>query len=143
MPAQVFIPQRFTTDKPEPLRSELERFARSMDDYTRGAPELFAPRLTAFPALNPTALILGQVVRVTLPDGAALNLQLPPPDRKHYGKKCTVLRRTTTGLIRVYPTDALVGGVAIYQMANDVHFVDFLLDDGDWYPSRAGGAIAL
>lgn len=143
MPAQVFIPTRFTTDKPELLRSELERLSRSLDDWTRGASELFAPRIVAFPSLNPTMLVLGQVVRVSLPDGAALNLQLPPPDRKHYGKKCTLLRRSATGLIRVYPTDALVGGVATYQMANDVHFVDFLLDDGDWYPSRAGGAIAL
>lgn len=143
MPAQVFIPQRFTVGKPEVLRAELERLARSMDDYTRGAPELFAPRLIAFPALNPSALVLGQVVRVSLRDGDYLALQLPQPERKHYGKKCTLLRRTADGLIRVFGVAALVGGEATYQMANDVHFVEFLLDDGDWYPSRAGGGMAL
>jgi hypothetical protein len=143
MPAQVFIPNRFATDKPEALRTELERFAQSMDSYTRGAPELFAPRLTAFPAVNPTMLVLGQVVRVSLADGESLRLQLPPPDRKNFGKKCTLLRKTTTGLVRIFGGSALVGGQSVYQMANDIHFVEFLLDDGDYYPSRAGAGVVL
>jgi hypothetical protein len=143
MPAQVFIPQRFPTERPEALRTELERFARSMDSYTRGATETFAPRLTAFPTVNTTKLILGQVVRVSLADGESLRLQLPPPARENFGKKCTLLRTATTGLIQVFGGEALVGGVAIYQMANDIHFVEFLLDDGAYYPSRAGAGIAL
>jgi hypothetical protein len=143
MPAQVFIPSRFATDQPATLRAELEQFAQSMDTYTRGALETFAPRLTAFPAVNATKLILGQVVRVSLADGESLNLQLPPPDRKNFGKKCALLRKTTTGLVRVFGGQALVGGVAVYQMANDIHFVEFLLDDGAYYPSRAGAGVAL
>jgi hypothetical protein len=143
MPAQVFIPQRFTTDKPDALRAELERFARSMDGYTRGALETFAPRLVAFPAVNPRMLVLGQVARVSLADGESLRLQLPPPARENFGKKCTLLRKTTTGLIHVFGGEALVGGAAVYQMANDIHFVEFLLDDGDYYPSRAGAGVVL
>lgn len=141
MPAQVFIPSRFATDKPEALRMDLERFAQSMDTYTRGAPEQFAPRLTAFPAVNSTKLILGQVVRVSLADGESLRLQLPAPERKNFGKKCVLLRTTTAGLVRVFGGEALVGGVSVYQMANDIHFVEFLLDDGAYYPSRAGAGV--
>jgi hypothetical protein len=143
MPAQVFIPNRFPTESPAALRTELERFAQSMDSYTRGAPELFAPRLAAFPAVNSTKLVLGQIVRVSLADGESLRLQLPPPERKNFGKKCTLLRTATTGLVQVFGGSALVGGQSVYQMANDIHFVEFLLDDGNYYPSRAGAGIDL
>jgi hypothetical protein len=136
------IPLHFTTDKPEALRSELERFARSMDAHTRAASEAFEPRLIAVPTLNPSMLVFGQTVRLSLRDGDSLDLHLPPPDSKHSGKKCTLLRRTATGLIRVHGGAALVAGESVYRMANEPHFVEFLLDDGAWYPSRAGaGAI--
>lgn len=143
MPSAIDIPRSFSTEKPEQLRGELERLAQSLDVYTRQGLEMFAPRYTAIPAVNPTALVIGQIARVNLIDGDLLRVQMPPPDRKHFGKKCAVLRETTTGNVLLFGGRALVGGADRYQLANDIHFVEFLLDDGDWYPSRAGGALQL
>ena len=142
MPSLLDIPRRFSTDKPEALRSELERFAQAVDIFTRGAADVYAPRYLPIPGINPTALVFGMVGRVSLVDGDELFIQLPPPERKNFGKRCAVLRRTVTGLIRIVGGAALVGGVAQYQLANDIHWVEFLLDDGNYYPSRAGGGFA-
>jgi hypothetical protein len=141
MPAQVDIPKRFTTADPEALRRELERLAQSLDVYTRGLADLFTPRYTAIPQLNPRSLVLGMVARANLIDGDTLSIQMPPPDRKNFGKRCAILRETTTGLIRLHGGPALIGVESQYQLANDIHFVEFLLDDGAWYPSRAGGGM--
>lgn len=140
MPSAIDIPQRFTTEDPARLKSELERMAQALDLFTRQGLELYAPRYTALPSINPTALVVGRVARVNLIDGDLLRLQMPPPDRKNFGKKCAILRETTTGNVLIFGGPALVGGADRYQLANDIHFVEFLLDDGDWYPSRAGGA---
>lgn len=142
MPALLDIPRRFTTDKPEQLRSELERFAQAVDLFTRGAADVYAPRYVAIPGINPAALSFGMIARVNLIDGDELFIQLPPPDRKNFGKRCAVLRTTTTGLVRIVGGAALVGGAAQYQLADDIHWVEFLLDDGNYYPSRAGGGFA-
>lgn len=140
MPSLIDIPRRFSTDKPEQLRMELERLAQSLDVYTRQGLEMFAPRYTAIPSVNPTALVIGSVGRINLIDGDALRVQMPPPERKHFGKRCAVLRETTTGTVTLFGGSALIAGADRYQMASDIHWVEFLLDDGDWYPSRAGGA---
>ena len=142
MPAQVAIPLRFNVDDKAALRADLERLSQALDLYTRGAPELFAPRLTAIPAVNPTKLSFGMVARVNLVDGDELNIQMPPPDRPNFGKKCALLRQTTTGIARLHGAGATIGGLVVYQMANDIHFVEFLLDDGNWYPTRPGSGIA-
>ncbi len=141
MPATIDIPRRFSTDDPKQLKSELERMAQALDVYTRGAPDLFAPRYIAIPQINPTNLVLGQVARANLIDGDLLNIQMPPPERKNFGKRCAILRVTATGTILLHGGPALIGGYSKYQMANDLHFVEFLLDDGNYYPSRAGGGI--
>lgn len=139
MPSTLDLPRRFSVDKPEQLRSELERLVQSLDVYTRQGTEMFAPRYTAIPGVNPTALSFGMVARVNLIDGDELYVRLPRPDLKNQGKRCAILRQTTAGLVRVVGGSALVGGESQYQMANDIHWVEFLLDDGAYYPSRAGG----
>ena len=142
MPALLDIPRRFTTENPEVLRKELDRFAQAVDLFTRSAAETYAPRYLAIPGINPTKLVFGMVGRVTLLDGDELFIQLPPPDRKNFGKRCAVLRTTSAGLVRIVGGQALVGGETQYQLANDLHWVEFLLDDGDYYPTRAGGGFA-
>lgn len=142
MPSAIDIPQRFTTDDPAQLKRELERMAQALDLFTRQGFEIYAPRYTALPTLNPTALVVGRVARVNLVDGDLLRMQMPPANRKDFGKKCAILRETTTGNCLLFGGAALVGGADRYQLANDIHFVEFLLDDGDWYPSRAGGGWA-
>ena len=142
MPALLDIPRRFTTENPEVLRKELDRFAQAVDLFTRSAAETYSPRYLAIPGINPTKLVFGMVGRVTLLDGDELFIQLPPPDRKNFGKRCAVLRTTSAGLVRIVGGQALVGGETQYQLANDLHWVEFLLDDGDYYPTRAGGGFA-
>ena len=141
MPAQLAIPLRFDVKDPEKLRSDLERLAQALDVWTRGASEIFAPRLTAIATVNPTSLSFGMVGRFNLIDGDEVNVQLPPPERKNFGKRCAMLRETMPGIIRIRAPDALIGGDDVYQMANDIHIVEFVLDDGDWYPTRAGAGI--
>lgn len=143
MPSVLDLPRRFSVDKPEQLRTELERLAQSLDVYTRQGLELFAPRYTALPSLNPTALVIGRVARVNLVDGDYLRVQMPPPDRENFGKRCAVLRETLAGNVLIFGGPALIAGASRYQMTNDIHYVEFLLDNGNWYPSRAGGAIEL
>ena len=141
MPAQVAIPLRFDTADPAKLRSDLERFAQALDVWTRGAAETFSPRLLAVPQVNPSKLSFGMVARVNLVDGDTLNVQMPPPERANFGKRCAILRETTTGVVRLHGAKATIAGDTVYQMANDIHFVEFLLDDGHWYPTRAGAGI--
>lgn len=143
MPSQIAIPLRFDTSDPARLKADLERFAQSLDLYTRQGSELFVPRYLAIPQVNPTSLAFGYVARVNLIDGDTLNMQMPPAERKNFGKRCAILRETMPGIVRIQAGSALIGGASIYQMANDIHFVEFLLDDGNWYPTRPGSGIAL
>ncbi len=149
MPAQVAIPLRFDTADPAKLRSDLERFAQALDVWTRGASELFNPRLIAVPLVNPSKLSFGMVARVNLTEDDVLHVQMPAPDRPNFGKRCAILRETTTGIVQLHPSGRIgdrtstIAGASRYQMANDIHFVEFLLDDGDWYPTRPGSGIAL
>ena len=101
------------------------------------------PAQVAIPQVNPSKLSFGMVARVNLVDGDTLNVQMPPPDRANFGKRCAVLRETTTGVVRLHGATATIGGASVYQMANDIHVVEFLLDDGDWYPTRPGSGIEL
>ena len=143
MPAAAAIPLRFPTDDAALLREALERFAQIMDQYTRDAPVSFVPRYQPIATINPPALVFGQVARVSLSDGDTLNMQLPFPSTKDYGKRCAVLRRTITGIVRIRAPGASIAGVTDYQMANDIHYLEFLLDDGAYFPTRPGSGIAL
>ena len=109
MPATISIPLTFTTDDPARLRADLERFAQAVDLYTRGAAELFAPRLKAIAQLNPTSLSFGMVGRVNLIDGDTLNIALPRANAKDIGRRCGVLRASGTGIVVLH---AAVGTVA-------------------------------
>jgi hypothetical protein len=138
MPAPLNLPKTFPTDDPARLKDTLERFAQELDKFIRQLPQAYAPILSGSTP-NPSVLKFGEVARVSIQDGDSVSLQLPKPDKVNNGKRCAIRRATITGEILVIPVGgALVGGAASYRLANDVHFVEFLLDDGDFYPSRAG-----
>lgn len=137
MPSPINIPKKYSTDDAARLKDELERMAQEIDAYLRQLVNttVQVPKLSQ---LNPPFLVFGGVVRANVPDGYTLNLQLPRSHPSNVGKRCGILRGSTTGEIMIHPVDCLVAGEVRYRMANDIHFVEFLFD-GDYYPSRAGG----
>lgn len=137
MPSPLNIPKTYTTADALRLKDELERMAQEVDAYLRQLVNttVQVPQLSA---VNPTSMAFGQVVRANVPDGYVLSLQLPRSHPSNVGKRCGILRGSTTGEILIYPVDCLVAGQTRYRMASDIHFVEFMFD-GDYYPSRAGG----
>lgn len=136
MPSPLALPKTFPTD-PVALKATLERLSQELDAYLRQIAQT-TEQTPALSLINPGSLIFGGVARVSVADGVTGAIQLPRPDAKMVGKKCTIQRLSTTGEILVYAVGCLVAGQQRYRMANDIHFVEFLFD-GDFYPSRAGG----
>lgn len=134
MPSPLNIPQRFSAE--EPLKGELERQAQEIDKYLRGLADTTAP-VPTLGGINQPLMAFGRLTRVNVLDGETLALQLPLPDPANFGKRCGLLRTSTTGQILVYAVGCLVAGAERYRMANDIHVVEFTLA-GDYYPSRAG-----
>jgi hypothetical protein len=140
MPSKRDIPQRFTTENPVALKSELERLAQALDIYTRQLDGLVKQTPTK-DIDSSRSLAYGRAVRVPgRLTGTYLELTLPPPAREDIGKRCAVLRSGLDGTITVVGVGALVGGYSTYTMTNDAHFVEFFLgNDLNFYPSHAGG----
>lgn len=137
MPSPLNIPKTYSTADAVRLKSELERMAQEVDKYLRSLRDTTVP-VPGLSVINPPLLSFGNVARVNVPDGFVMNMQLPPPNVANLGKRCGLLRGSTTGEVLVYAVNCLVGGNSIYRMASDIHFVEFLFD-GDYYPTRAGG----
>lgn len=142
MPAKTDIPLKYTA--PAPLKGELERFAVTMDTFTREA-QTRATRV-AMPDVNRAspALSYGQVQRApTVLDGATLDVLLPRPNPVDIGRRCGIARSSITGTIVIHAVGGTVGDAVTYTMTNDLHFVEFLLgNDLNFYPSRAGAGTA-
>jgi hypothetical protein len=136
MPSPLNIPKTFTTDDAIRLKTELERQSQEIDRYLRDTSDASQP-VPLLSLVNPAYLTFGQVARVDVPDGFTLKMQLPRPDPAFIGKRCGVRRSSMTGEVLIYAVGCLVGGYERYRMANDIHFVEFMLD-GDFYPSRYG-----
>lgn len=144
MPAAIDIPQRFTTEDPGRLKTELERLSAALDVFTRGlATEI---KRVEIPDINQSApaLSYGQIRRLpTVNDGDTLNIALPRANAKDIGRRCGVLRASGTGIVVLHAAVGTVAGVTTYTVCSDPHFVEFLLgNDLNFYPSRQGAATA-
>ena len=142
MPSAIDIPQRFTTDDPAQLKRELERMAQALDLFTRQALSQAGQLPIVDMGTDSLRLVYGRGVRIqSVLDGVAVEFTLPTPARQDIGKRCAVLRSSTTGIVTVVGVGALVGGFETYTMASDTHLVEFLLgNDLNFYPTRAGAA---
>ncbi len=141
MGAATDIPLRYPTDDLGELKELLERFAQSMDIFTREA-AIGAKRFETVDLVPSRPLLaFDRITRVAfVADGATVTIPLPPARKENIGRRCGCLRSSITGRIVISAPGSLVAGLGTYQMANDLHFVEFLLGpDLYYYPSRAGG----
>lgn len=139
MAARIDIPLTFPDGAPPPLKRDLERLARGVYEYAQAAPRLFAAR-PAPQAQTQAALAFDATVPFSLLDGDGVKVALPRPKTENGGRKCGLIRKSSTGVILVFALGCMIDGADRYRLSHAIGYTGFFFDGENYWSSRAGVA---